>query len=1050
MNSDISNESGIRRYFNSIMDRLRNFGVESEYFLQHINLFVAYKLLDSYADKIGFNSPYCKWSNLLKSTSNTVIEDFNEGYDEFHDHPYTKELFKNYILIRNPLELIETLNLFESIPDDILHSNDLFGDLFEIVKGSDSAFGSYYTPREICDLAFDLIETIKPDFLDEGGKVLNYSDFYCGSGGFALSYMKKIMKKHPNIDWNINFEKIHCVDIVPNSVCCTLLNLLIMSHSMSTKQNVIKANSFTDNLIGEESKIFPGLKIQIGATNPPFGGDEGFDWKKCSSTIQNSGISVNKKNAAAVELVLEALDDGGVQAIILDSGFFTNATPAAYPKLRERLVKEYEIHYLVEIPRGAFRNTTIETKMLVFEKSGRPTKEINVIDTNLNSLGVIKSSDMKARKYSMSYRDYITAAGFNKMFKFGRDLGENKIYRLGEIITYEKKALKLKAGDGKDEGKYRFYSCSKEVKYCDQVSFQKPCIIVNGGGSANVRYDDEFAVTDHMIVITTNKVDIYQKYVYYYLKDNLEKLEALFAGTGIKNITKQKLGEIPIILPPFEKQREIADSIDQFTTDFEEYRKLEVSRYETLKKFYESSLHKFMHSNQLKKLGEVCSVFLGKRLCIRDFVDGEYDVYGGGIYPTGKHNEYNIEENTIIMSKIGSCGSVFKSNKKIYLTDNGMYLNIINKKISDDYVFYYLKTQEKYINSMAKGTAQKILNINDLNNYVAIPMISQNDQKQFVEIMSRILPELEECKNKIKKLDDTYIDYLKLMIPKFMINDDEDSVETEQIEAASETVKIVKETIKIDQKKKSTDWTVFTKSNDEIKKKFKGAQLNDIIRELGIEKDEIINKRNIEPKIEYIRKHLIEKKIIIVDQIVEETTTEEKEKNESEKGEKEVKKETKIVEQKKQTDWSIFSKTNEELKKKYDCKKLNEIIAQLQISGSEEIVKKNRIEPKLNLIRNYLVENKLIVINSTPEGNEKKEESGEGSEGEEKEEKKENKNWSIFSKSNEEVKKKNKGEQLNKMILELEIEDSDKVLKGRGLDAKIELIRKHLTENKMI
>lgn len=99
---------------------------------------------------------------------------------------------------------------------------------------------------------------------------------------------------------------------------------------------------------------------------------------------------------------------------------------------------------------------------------------------------------------------------------------------------------------------------------------------------------------------------------------------------------------------------------------------------------------------------------------------GFYPVYGAnGII--GYSSEYNSDENTIIIGRVGSyCGSVHFSDKKCWVTDNAISARSMNLKESI-FWFYYLKSLN--LNSMRVGSGQPLLNqtilksisISDLN-----------------------------------------------------------------------------------------------------------------------------------------------------------------------------------------------------------------------------------------------------------------------------------------------------------------------------------------------
>lgn len=104
---------------------------------------------------------------------------------------------------------------------------------------------------------------------------------------------------------------------------------------------------------------------------------------------------------------------------------------------------------------------------------------------------------------------------------------------------------------------------------------------------------------------------------------------------------------------------------------------------------------------------------------------GFYPVYGAnGII--GYSSEYNSDENTIIIGRVGSyCGSVHFSDKKCWVTDNAISARSINLKESI-FWFYYLKSLN--LNSMRVGSGQPLLNQTILKS-ISIPNLNINKIK---------------------------------------------------------------------------------------------------------------------------------------------------------------------------------------------------------------------------------------------------------------------------------------------------------------------------------
>ncbi|EMM4968469.1 restriction endonuclease subunit S, partial [Escherichia coli] len=102
---------------------------------------------------------------------------------------------------------------------------------------------------------------------------------------------------------------------------------------------------------------------------------------------------------------------------------------------------------------------------------------------------------------------------------------------------------------------------------------------------------------------------------------------------------------------------------------------------------------------------------------------GEYPVYGSnGII--GYSDEYNANENTIIIGRVGSyCGSVYISGKKCWVTDNAIIGTAKNENESH-FWFYLLKKID--LNNYSTGSGQPLINQTIINTIsVTIPKLSE-------------------------------------------------------------------------------------------------------------------------------------------------------------------------------------------------------------------------------------------------------------------------------------------------------------------------------------
>ena len=140
-------------------------------------------------------------------------------------------------------------------------------------------------------------------------------------------------------------------------------------------------------------------------------------------------------------------------------------------------------------------------------------------------------------------------------------MSEIQYQKLDTLLKYLPKS-KIKAGEGKEKGKYPFFkSGADQSKFIDIAIFDGESLIIGDGGNANINYfNGKFSTSDHCYVIQKkDDENIDLKYVYYFLKTNIHILEAGFKGAGLKNISKKYISNIKIpIIKPVENQRKIS------------------------------------------------------------------------------------------------------------------------------------------------------------------------------------------------------------------------------------------------------------------------------------------------------------------------------------------------------------------------------------------------------------------------------------------------------------------------------------------------------------
>ena len=164
-----------------------------------------------------------------------------------------------------------------------------------------------------------------------------------------------------------------------------------------------------------------------------------------------------------------------------------------------------------------------------------------------------------------------------------------------------------------------------------------------------------------------------------------------------------------------------------------------------------------------KKLGEICSIEKGeqlnKSLLAKDGNNSAYPypVYNGGTYPSGYWKNFNVPDNTIIISQGGcSAGYVNWIKEKFWAGAHCFYLK--NSQIDYRYLYFYLKFNQDKLYEMQEGAGIPGLSKQNLYN-LDIYFPSLPYQQQIVKILDDFT-ELEAELEARKKQYDYWLNYL--------------------------------------------------------------------------------------------------------------------------------------------------------------------------------------------------------------------------------------------------------------------------------------------------
>jgi type I restriction enzyme M protein len=245
---------------------------------------------------------------------------------------------------------------------DFNSSNDrhLFNDIYEkILADLQSAgnAGEYYTPRAVTQFMVDIIN---PQL---GDTIL---DPACGTGGFLTCTIEHLQKQVKNSTDKKKLQgAIHGVEKKPLPHMLAMTN--VMLHGIDVPENIRH-----DNTLSRPLKDYgPKDRVDIILTNPPFGGQEEDGIEKNFPKSYQTRETADLFMALIMHLLKH---DTGRGAVVLPDGFLFGE--GVKTNLKAELLKDFNLHTIVRLPKGVFAPyTSISTNLLFFEKGG-PTKDV--------------------------------------------------------------------------------------------------------------------------------------------------------------------------------------------------------------------------------------------------------------------------------------------------------------------------------------------------------------------------------------------------------------------------------------------------------------------------------------------------------------------------------------------------------------------------------------------------------------------------------------------------------------------------------------------------
>jgi type I restriction enzyme M protein len=384
----------------------------------------------------------CSWQRLLDADGAQLESTYVEILDKLSKQPgmlgtiYRKA--QNNIqdpakLKRLIVELIDKQNWSGT-------GVDIKGDAYEalLAKGAEdmkSGAGQYFTPRPLIAAMVDVMQITADDTV---------ADPACGSGGFLLSAFEHAAASKnlsPEQRKHLQTKFANGTELSDGPARLASMNMIL--HGMG------EANGASPIEVRDALTSDPGKRYSVVLANPPFGTKSsntfvGADGKvskdELSITRDDFWVTTSNKQLNFVQHIKTILDIHGRAAVVLpDNVLFEGG---AGETVRDRLMKEFDVHTLLRLPTGIFYAGGVKANVLFFDKKPAGdspwTKELWVYDLRTNMHFTQKTKQMRRgdlEDFVLSYK----AGERNTRVETDRF----KKFTYEELITRDKKNLDI-------------------------------------------------------------------------------------------------------------------------------------------------------------------------------------------------------------------------------------------------------------------------------------------------------------------------------------------------------------------------------------------------------------------------------------------------------------------------------------------------------------------------------------------------------------------------------------------------------------------------------
>ena len=330
---------------------------------------------------------------------------------------------------------------------------------------------------------------------------------------------------------------------------------------------------------------------------------------------------------------------------------------------------------------------------------------------------------------------------------------------------------KLDANASSENGKYPFFTCSKETLKINTYSYDCECVLLAGNGDLNVKYyNGKFDAYQRTYILECKNDIISTKYLYYFMKKYLKILRNQSIGGVIKYIKLANISEAIIPIYSKEEQEKIVNNISKV----EQILNIKNKQMEELQKFIKSQFVEMFGEplisnnygritlDKLIKVSQGLQIPIGKRK--NDKGRNRYK-YITIQYLNGSKKEEYIEnpnervicnKEDILMTRTGNTGQVITNVEGVF-HNNFFKMDYDRKIINKEFLIKYFENELIYKDIIRRATTSTIPDLSHSQFYkMSIDLPPLELQNQFSQIVKQIDKQKFEIEKSLKETQELY------------------------------------------------------------------------------------------------------------------------------------------------------------------------------------------------------------------------------------------------------------------------------------------------------